>query len=161
MRDNIINTAIECLRTEGLKFSVDNLASKLKISKKTVYRFFPDKEALSYAIYEKFYSNAQYNVDKIKENGENIKFELLILYFEAERMINVKIFNKYKLNDSIYHYAAEQHNKLWEEILPLIAPAASNRDANVLRAVIEGTFEKAEKYSVSAELAAERLLMIL
>lgn len=50
MRERIIKAAIESLQAEGLKFSVDTIASKLKISKKTIYKFFPDKETLAYAI---------------------------------------------------------------------------------------------------------------
>lgn len=36
MRDAIIAAAIESLRQEGLKFSVDTLSDKMKISKKAV-----------------------------------------------------------------------------------------------------------------------------
>ena len=36
MKDRIIRESIESLRQEGLKFSVDTLADKLRISKKTV-----------------------------------------------------------------------------------------------------------------------------
>ena len=49
MRDRIIRASIENLRREGLKFSVDTLTAQLKISKKTVYKYFPDKESLAVA----------------------------------------------------------------------------------------------------------------
>lgn len=45
LRDAIIQASIESLRQEGLKFSVDILSDKMKISKKTVYKYFPDKQA--------------------------------------------------------------------------------------------------------------------
>ena len=57
MRDKIVEASIEALRNEGLKFSVDTLADSLRISKKTVYKFFPDKEALALALYEKYYTD--------------------------------------------------------------------------------------------------------
>ena len=41
MRDVIIEEAIESLRQEGLKFSVDTLCDKLKISKKPFTNIFP------------------------------------------------------------------------------------------------------------------------
>ena len=41
MKEKIIKESIVSLRTEGLKFSVDTLAERLKISKKTVYKYFP------------------------------------------------------------------------------------------------------------------------
>lgn len=40
MKERIINESIESLRREGLKFSIDTLAEKLNISKKTVYKYF-------------------------------------------------------------------------------------------------------------------------
>ena len=46
MKDRIIQASIEGLRNEGLKFSVDLLANKLKISKKTVCKYFPTKRRL-------------------------------------------------------------------------------------------------------------------
>ena len=58
MKDKIIQASIEGLRKEGLKFSVDLLANKLKISKKTVYKYFSDKETLAVALYESYYSDA-------------------------------------------------------------------------------------------------------
>ena len=58
MKDKIIKASIESLRQEGLRFSVDTLAEKLKISKKTIYKFFPDKESLAVALYESQYAAA-------------------------------------------------------------------------------------------------------
>lgn len=57
MREKIIEASIEALKKEGLKFSVDTLADGLKISKKTLYKFFPDKQALALALYEKYYTD--------------------------------------------------------------------------------------------------------
>lgn len=37
---------------------MDTLAAELKVSKKTIYKFFSTKEALAVAVYEKFYSEA-------------------------------------------------------------------------------------------------------
>ena len=37
---------------------MDTLAAELKVSKKTIYKFFNTKEALAVAVYEKFYSEA-------------------------------------------------------------------------------------------------------
>ena len=74
VRDSIINTAIESLRTEGLKFSVDTVAARLKMSKKTIYKLFPDKEALAYAIYERYYADALEKVRQIEKSGGNIKY---------------------------------------------------------------------------------------
>lgn len=161
MRDKIIDTAIEGLRTEGLKFSVDIIASKLKISKKTIYKFFPDKENLAYAIYEKYYSRISESVDEIEKSGNNINFRLLMVYRDACFMIRSEIFNKYKLNDCVYSYVIKLQNELWSRIISLIAPSASQTDQAIFRAIIDGAFENAEKYSAPSELIVEKLVKIL
>lgn len=161
MKDRIIDTAIESLRNEGLKFSVDTIASKLKISKKTIYKFFPDKEHFAYAIYEKYYSRVSENIGEIEKSGNNIKYYLMMIYRDACFMIRSEIFNKYKLNDCIYSYVMKQQNELWSRIISLIAPSADNTDEAVFRAIIEGTFENAEKYSAPSELIVEKLVKIL
>lgn len=161
MRERIIKAAIESLQAEGLKFSVDTIASKLKISKKTIYKFFPDKETLAYAIYEKYYADASEEVKKIREMGDNIPYRLLMVYYNAGLMTRKEIFNKYKLNAGISSYAAKQHKALWSVILSALFPAASRTDGAVLKVIIEGAFEKSTEYSVSAELVTEKLVTLL
>lgn len=161
MRDKIVNTAIESLRAEGLKFSVDTIASKLKISKKTIYKFFPDKETLAYEIYKEYYSRISEKVSIIEKSGNNISFRLLMVYWDASFMIRSEIFNKYKLNDCIYTYVMKLQNELWTRIISLIDPSASQTDKTIYRAIIEGAFGNAEKYSAPSELIAEKLVKIL
>ena len=161
VRNMIIDTAIESLRTEGLKFSVDTIAAKLKISKKTISKFFPDKENFAYAIYEKYYSRISERIEEIEKSGNDINFCLLMLYRDASFMIRGEIFNKYKLNDCIYSYVIKLQNELWSRTVSLIAPSASQTDEVALRAIIEGAFENAEKYSVTSESIVEKLVKIL
>ena len=161
MRDTIIDTAIESLRTEGLKFSVDTIASKLKISKKTIYKYFPDKECFAYAIYEKYYSRVSENVDKTEKSGDNTAFRLLLMYRDACFMMRGEVFNKYKLNDCVYLYVTKLQNELWSKIYSFIAPSAAHTDESVLRTIIEGAFEASGKYSVPSELIVEKLVKLI
>lgn len=161
MRDKIIDTAIESLRAEGLKFSVDTIAARLKISKKTIYKFFPDKENFAYAIYEKYYSRISESVGEIEKSGNNINFRLLMVYRDASFMIRGEIFNKYKLNNRVYSYVMKLQNELWSRIFSLIAPSAAQKEEAVFRAIIEGAFENADKYSAPSELIVEKLVKML
>lgn len=161
MRVKIIDTAIESLRTEGLKFSVDAIASKLKISKKTIYKYFPDKENFAHAIYEKYYSRISEWVDEIEKSGNHINFRLLMVYRDASFMIRTEIFNKYKLNEYIYSYAMKLQNELWERIVSLLAPSASETDKTIFRTIIDGAFKNAEKSPVPSEFMIAKLVKIL
>ena len=57
MKNEIIRESIISLRQEGLRFSIDSLADRLRISKKTVYKYFPDKDTLALALYEKYFDD--------------------------------------------------------------------------------------------------------
>ena len=50
MRNKILEVSVCGLQREGLRFSVDSIARELKISKKTVYKFFSTKEELAVAV---------------------------------------------------------------------------------------------------------------
>ena len=124
MRDAIIQASIESLRQEGLKFSVDTLSDKMKISKKTVYKYFPDKQTLAVALYKKYYSDATAQAERlIGKNSEDSHRELLKLYFDSKVMTCSKIFNKYKLNQMIYAYTTKESDIFcpsnWNRLLEL------------------------------------------
>ncbi len=158
MKDKIIYESIKSLRNEGLKFSVDALAEKLKISKKTVYKFFPTKEALALAIYEKYYSDAREEADRILERKETtLKNDLLRLYYDSKKMIRREIFNKYNLNDVIHTYTAEQNNLLWKTVSTAFS-GNPEKDTETLRIIIDGTFEKLCELEAEPENVIERLV---
>ena len=84
MRVKILEASICGLQKEGLRFSVDTIAKKLKISKKTVYKFFPSKEDLAIAVYEKFYDDIIPKIDNaLSEKNEGQFIEILNLYYRS------------------------------------------------------------------------------
>ena len=82
VKDKIIASSIESLREEGLKFSIDTLADKLKISKKTVYKYFSSKEALAIALYDKYYSSAFKKARELSCDKKGGSIALLNLYYD-------------------------------------------------------------------------------
>lgn len=162
MKDRIIRASIEGLRNEGLKFSVDLLAHKLKISKKTVYKYFPDKEALSIALYETYYLEAARQAGElIRKNTEESREELLFIYFDSKRMTRSDIFNKYKLNQSVYAYTKEKSDELWEVIAASFPGELSAADKKVFRIIVDGSFEKLCEDSSLLKDVIERMVHLL
>lgn len=162
MKDKIIRASIEGLRSEGLRFSVDLLANKLKISKKTIYKYFPDKETLSIALYETYYSDAARQArELIRQNTEESYEELLYLYFDAKRMTRNDIFNKYKLNQTIYAHTKKKGDSLWEVIAASFAGELSETDRQAFRIIVDGSFEKLCRDTAAPEEVIERLVKIL
>lgn len=160
MKDRIIAASIEALKREGLKFSVDTLADRLKISKKTVYKFFPDKETLALAMYKKYYADV---IDKAKiligSNTTLSENKLLYLYFDSKTMTRKDVFNKYKLNDKIDAFTASQNDDLWALIAASFKKSIT--DEQTLRIIVDGVFEKLCNDGLNPENVINRLVGIL
>ena len=159
VRDKIIAESISSLRREGLKFSVDTLAERLKISKKTVYKYFPDKEAL--ALYEKYYGDAARLAGELMGNENSAPADLLRLYFDSKTMIRSEIFNKYKLNGSIYSYAAGQNDALWSMLSPAFSRGKSKAETETFRVIVDSSFEKLADSRLAPDAVIEMLVRLI
>ena len=65
LREEILKGTIRIFHEKGLKFTMDDIAERLKISKKTLYKVFDDKEAL-------FLAMVDYMFDTIKESEQAV-----------------------------------------------------------------------------------------
>lgn len=61
LKEEILKATLQIFNEKGLKFTMDDIAELLKISKKTLYKVFDDKEAL-------FLAMVDYMFDTIKES---------------------------------------------------------------------------------------------
>lgn len=68
MKQKIVEGAIEVYRQKGAKFTMDDLATHLGMSKKTIYTVIPDKRAL-------FTDMVNYTFDAIKKSEEDVMNE--------------------------------------------------------------------------------------
>lgn len=135
------NISKEMCRTAGnilgrmhARFSIDTLAEKLNISKKTIYKYFPTKEA---------------------------HLKLLTLYFDAKSMTSSDIFNKYKLNEALYAYTTEQNDDLWEIIFSSLDDSTPKQDKISLRIIVNGSFEKLCNEKKAPDGVIDKLVNIL
>lgn len=60
-KEEILKATLQVFNDKGLKFTMDDIAERMKISKKTLYKVFDDKEAL-------FLTMVDYMFDTIKES---------------------------------------------------------------------------------------------
>ncbi|MGM9614591.1 MAG: TetR/AcrR family transcriptional regulator [Oscillospiraceae bacterium] len=162
MRDAIIRAAIESLRQEGLRFSVDTLSDKMKISKKTVYKYFPDKEALAEALYETYYADAMGRANQLVHDGtSDSRRELLRIYYDSKVMTHSGIFNKYKLNQAIHAYTAKKADSLWAILAASFSGGLAGPEEASLRIIVDGSFEKLCRLGSSPNDVIERLMDLL
>ena len=85
---------------------------------------------------------------------------LLRLYYDAKVMTRGEIFNKYKLNETIYAYVSERSNALWETVSSAFS-AASAEERKTLRIILDGTLEKLCTVQENSEAVIERLADLL
>lgn len=161
MKDRIIAESIASLRQDGLRFSVDSLAEKLRISKKTVYKYFPSKEALALALYDVYFSEAISRAASITQSSAPSITDLLHLYYDAKVMVRSEIFNKYRLNESIHSYVSERNDALWQTVSEALFPAASAEEQKTIRIIVDGVFEKLCNESVAPDSVIERMKKLL
>ena len=161
MKDRIIAESIASLRQDGLRFSVDSLAEKLRISKKTVYKYFPSKEALALALYDVYFSEAISRATSIAQSSAPSVTDLLHLYYDAKVMVRSEIFNKYRLNESIHSYVSERNDALWQTVSEVLFPDASAEEQNTMRFIVDGVFEKLCNESVAPDSVIERMKKLL
>ena len=165
MKDKIITESIKGLRADGLKFSIDAVAEKLKISKKKIYKYFPDKEALAYAVYEEYYNNLIERIKIIthshaKSNSQKAE-ELLLCYCDSAGMIRKEIFNKYSLNNAMNDCALRHHAAVWNLVEPYICTNMTSDEAFIYKLIIDGTAQQIFKHKADLTSAVKMLCEIM
>ncbi len=79
-RQNLVNNSSEIFMKYGFfKTTMDDLARELKISKKTIYKYFSSKEDLINAIIQNLMNLVQTNINRIVSGKENSVLKLLNL----------------------------------------------------------------------------------
>lgn len=162
MKERIINESIESLRREGLKFSIDTLAERLNISKKTVYKYFSNNEELAFALYRKYFADAKEQAKRLaQENSLSARKQLLHLYLDAKSMTCVDIFNKYKLNEVLRSYTAKENDELLKIVFSSLGDGAFNGDEESFGIILNGTFEKLCSEKIAPYGVLNRLVNML
>lgn len=102
--NQLLKEAITLLRKDGTRFTVDDLANNVHVSKKTIYLSFPSKEELAQWIYKKAFSFFDKCLSKAK-NEEVLSSEsfsdLLFAYSDLLSIAAEETFNRYSLNPSL------------------------------------------------------------
>lgn len=140
MNEKIIECAIELIRKNGLKFSIDELAKTLKISKKTIYKCYQNKEQFSLSIYKYYFSQINKNVEDIIVKSSNDILELLNIYQDVLIMTKEDIFNKFNINETIRNEVKIKDEELLIKIVNKIAN--SQNDSKTIACIIKGSLKE-------------------
>lgn len=111
MREAIIKVAAEKIQIHGLrKFTMDELASELKVSKKTIYKYFKGKDdIISEYFKEIIETDKNYTIESVKEKSSLVDKLNAIIYS----------YHKYKLSANVLDEAYKFYYDEWEKVQEL------------------------------------------
>lgn len=151
-REKILDATIRVFNRKGLKFTMDDIAAELSMSKKTIYTVFHNKETL-------FFQMVDYCFDSIKEGEQAILTDTSLKTVDKIRKIlgvlpegykDIDFRNLYQLKDKypkIYHKVEERLETRWENTIALFQQAMEEgeiRPVNiiVIKTMLEATIEQ-------------------
>lgn len=151
-REKILDATIKVFNEKGLKFTMDDIATSLSMSKKTIYTVFRDKETM-------FYEMVDYCFDAIKESEAEVLNNNNLSTIEKIRQILCVLPDGYKNIDfrklyllkskypKIYAKVEERLESGWESTIAIIEQGIDEgviRPVNlqVLKTMLEATVEQ-------------------
>ena len=151
-KTKILEATIKVFNKKGLKFTMDDIASELSMSKKTIYTVFKDKETM-------FYQMVDYCFDNIKRSEEQVINDDSLSTVEKIRRILCVLPEGYKDIDfrqlyllkekypKIYFKVEERRENGWESTISLINQGVEEGSIRpvkiqVFKTMMEATIEQ-------------------
>ena len=151
-KEKILEATIKVFNRKGLKFTMDDIASELSMSKKTIYTVFRDKESM-------FFAMVDYCFDKIKESESEILSDDSLSTVEKIRGVlavlpsgykDVDFRQLYTLKDkypNTYSRVEERLETGWEKTIALINQGIEEGsirpvNVNLLKSMLEAPIEQ-------------------
>ncbi len=130
LRNSIIEGTILVFNEKGLKFTMDDIAKQLGISKKTIYTVFSDKEALFFAIVDYMFDSVKACEQQILEDNSLSTLDKIrkLLGAMPEAYKDIDFRQLYILKDKypqIYHKVEERLETGWEASIQLLEQGIS------------------------------------
>ena len=152
IKEKILNAAIDEFGKKGLKFTMDDIARNLGMSKKTVYNVFDNKEAMLLELADYCFADIKRSERAIVEDQSLdivTKIERIMVVL-PERHQNIGLSNLYQLRDkypNIYKKVSTYLSTDWDATIMLIEQGISEGKIRpisipVLQAMVESTFQQ-------------------
>jgi len=155
MKEKILVGALNVFKTKGLKFTMDDLATEMKMSKKTIYTVFDDKNELLCEMVD-------YAFDMIKEAEDKIYYDATLSTVEKLRGVLSVLPESYNGFDfqTLYQFS-DKYPKAYEK-LSMRLESGWEKTWDLLKiGVKDGTVRDIDFdiFKLTYEAAVERLLM--
>ena len=125
LRETILQGTLQAFNQKGLKFTMDDLASILGMSKKTIYTVFADKEELFLAMVDYLFDSIKTSEQQVMEDTELSTLEKIrkILGIMPDTYKEVDFRQLYLLKDKypkIYQQVEKRLETGWETTIALL-----------------------------------------
>lgn len=125
LRETILQGTIKAFNEKGMKFTMDDIASILSISKKTIYTVFADKEELFLCMVDYLFDNIKVSEQQVLEDKNMSTFQKIrtILGVMPEGYQEIDFRQLYLLKDKYPKIYAQVESRLetgWETTIMLM-----------------------------------------
>lgn len=177
LEEKILVAAIEEFGKKGLKFTMDDIARNLSISKKTLYHVYDNKEAMLLALADYCFADIKKSERAIVENPDLDVVDKIeqILVVLPEKYQNIGLSNLYQLSEkypNIYSRVSAYLSTDWDATNALIEQGVAEGKIRpialpVLQAMVESTIQKffadsiLVEHGISYEQALHEMIEII
>ena len=152
LRIRILDAAAELFDSKGIKFTMDDLAGMLGMSKKTIYVVFPDKRSIMLDTIDRFFHDAMVEEEKIVSDDTLSTADKLrkVLGAVPERYAEVDLSKLYVLKEKypvVYKHWQRRREQYWSVAIDLLAKGIAEGTirpllAPVFRSMFQATIEQ-------------------
>ena len=151
LQEKILNAAIDVFQEKGMKFTMDDVAKKIRISKKTLYQVFATKEEMLLALADYCFADIKKSEREVLMEASLNTLEKLkkIMIVLPERYQSIGLSKLYELRDKypdIYTRVAEYLETDWDATIALLEKGMEEGVLKklpipVIKAMVEGTIQ--------------------
>lgn len=152
MREKIIDAAIEEFTKNGLKFTMNDIARSLGISKKTIYTVFEGKQAVMMGIADRYSADLQLMKEEVEADGNlDILGKIgMLLGGIPSKYQNIGLQGMYNLAEKypkVYKRLMESVNEGWKLVRTYLEKGIRENEIRpvsipIVMAMVEGTVRK-------------------
>lgn len=124
-RRRILEAVLPLFNERGLKFTMDELARRLGMSKKTIYAVFPDKETLLHAMVDHCFDFIREGKDRLIRDADLDEVQKLrqVLSLLTEKYEGIDLHKLHVLRQrypAVYDHVAQRLEGGWESTVTLL-----------------------------------------
>ena len=152
LRIRILDAAADLFNSTGIRFTMDDLAHALGMSKKTIYTVFPDKKSLMIDTLDRFFDTAMESQESILADSSKTEIEKLELVLgsipKRYEMYDIRKLHILKEKyPAVYKHWKKRREEYWEPAAALLSEGIRKgqiRDISipVFRTMFQATIEQ-------------------